>query len=196
MRLQEFHEIMERLKECFGQKAFSAYRAERIYKFCRHLETRQFEYIVNAFIEYQRTAPLPGDFLSEMKVKGWFSQEQKDPNFTSKHGKCGHEINSMELEKFKGACVSCLQQGYLPEVSKYPYLTQFIPSELHETARFFQRHGNETLIAYARRTWKRLREVQELYGIIAKGTKSAVTADQAMKPLTNAQSPRRARPGV
>lgn len=178
MTLDEFDNAIASLRNCFGDKAFNEKRCERIYKFAKHLSFFQFEQIVLGFIDSQRTPPLPLDFLISIRAKGWSSLEHQEANFFQKFQKCGHSAHSSKVKNLNGACVNCLKIGYLPEVIKYPYLLTFIPKQLHETAKTFQRQAQESLVDYARRTWKELRNVQKTYGLIF----SADSKNSGIKP--------------
>lgn len=183
--LQDFDDAIEKLRDCFGSKCFSQERCERIYKFCKHLNLYQLEQIVTGFIDHQRIAPLPWDFAEQIRAKGWASKEQLQPSYTLKYARCGHEMDYLSDQKYKGACVECLKEGYLPEVIKYPYLLHLIPKELHEFANQFHRQGDESLTKYANRVWRVMREVQVNHGIVPKKADRVKISDSAMDILAN-----------
>lgn len=184
MNSEQFNGLMSRMRNCFGEKHYNTIRLERIFRVCRHLDMEQLDRLVDEFVDYSRTPPLPGDFLLAMRKHGWLNREQKYPDYMGKYLRCGHEFHSSWSRNLHGACKACLQEGYIPEVIKYPYLTQFIPRELHEEAAFFQRQGQEDIQAYTRRTWARLRDVQDSYGLITRNVKESIMSP--IKAVMNA----------
>lgn len=175
-----FEEQFERLRDCFGLKSYGPQRASRIKKFCKHLTVQQFERIVDTFIDTMRVAPTPSDFLREASRYGVRAIERRTVDFNLIL-KCGHRGSKSQYDKESGACISCLAEGYIPEIMMYPYKLQYIPGELHNIAKFFQKKPDEKGIEYVERTKNLRKEVERLYGLVS--TKPSISAEKENKPI-------------
>lgn len=75
---------------------------------------------------------------------------------------CGHV---MEAPKYRAltCCPACMLDGNLLEIARNPYKSEFIPRELRDWALTFERQKDETLDAYAERSFKSFQDLNRIY---------------------------------
>jgi len=154
----EFEMQFNRLEDQYGRHSYSDERKVLFYQKLKHIPNYIFEIIIARLLMSCRSAPLDKEFFEMMCA---FNQLPHKVTSEKKQfvQPCGHSVFTGSDGKQAPYCPECIKQGDLNEISKNPYQTDLIPSELLEWSSQFKRLEWEDFTQYQRRTMPLFRDV-------------------------------------